>query len=40
MMEQKDIGNWTNHIRDVDRQWLAYTFEERMKPLRRILRIN
>ena len=31
MMEQKDIGNWTNHIRDVDRQWLAYTFEERMK---------
>jgi len=31
MMDQKDIGNWTNHIRDVDRQWLAYTFEERMK---------
>ena len=31
MMEQKDIGNWTNHIRDIDRQWLAYTFEERMK---------
>lgn len=31
MMEQKDIGDWTGHIRDVDRQWLAYTFEEKMK---------
>ena len=31
MMQQKDIGDWTGHIRDVDRQWLAYTFEEKMK---------
>ena len=31
MMSQGDIGDWTRLIRDEDRQWLAYTFEERMK---------
>lgn len=31
MMNQGDIGDWTKLIREDDRQWLAYTFEERMK---------
>ena len=31
MMSQGDVGDWTTLIRDEDRQWLAYTFEERMK---------
>ena len=31
MMGQDDLGDWTDLIRDEDRKWLAYTFEERMK---------
>ena len=31
MMNQDDIGDWTTLIRDEDRQWLAYTLEERMR---------
>ena len=31
MMDQGDVGDWTKLIREEDRQWLAYTFEERMK---------
>jgi len=29
-MKQNDIGDWKEHIRDVDREWLGYTHAERM----------
>ena len=31
MMKQQDVGDWADLIRSQDRQWLAYSFEERMK---------
>ena len=31
MMDQGDMRGLDKTIREVDRQWLAYTFEERMK---------
>ena len=30
-MNQDDVGGWADFIREIDRQWVAFTYEERMK---------
>ncbi len=30
-MNQDDVGGWADFIREIDRQWVAFTHEERMK---------